>query len=42
VNCDWIVTLPKEGLLERAGALSGAKLRALDDALRFAPGLDDG
>ncbi len=40
INCDWFVTLPKEDLLERAGALSGAKLRQLDDALRFALGLD--
>jgi len=40
INCDWLVTLPKEDLLERAGALSGPKLRQLDDALRFALGLD--
>ena len=25
INCDWLITLPKEDLLERAGALSGAK-----------------
>lgn len=42
INCDWLVTLPKEDLLERAGALSAAKLRQLDDALRFALGLDNG
>ncbi len=42
VNCDWIVTLPKEDLLERAGALAGTKLHELDDALRFALALDDG
>ena len=41
VNCDWLVTVPKEDLLERAGALGSAKLRQLDDALRFALGLDD-
>jgi mRNA interferase MazF len=41
VNCDWLVTLPKADLLERAGALSGAKLRELDDALRFALGLEE-
>ena len=40
VNCDWLVTLPKADLLERAGALSANKLRALDDALRFALGLE--
>jgi mRNA interferase MazF len=40
VNCDWLVTLPKEDLLERAGTLTGQKLRQLDDALRFALGLD--
>lgn len=40
VNCDWLVTLPKEDLLDRAGTLSGTKLRQLDDALRFALGLD--
>jgi mRNA interferase MazF len=41
VNCDWLVTLPKADLLERAGTLSAAKIRELDDALRFALGLDD-
>ena len=40
INCDWIVTLPKADLLERAGALSETKLRQLDDALRFALGLE--
>jgi mRNA interferase MazF len=40
VNCDWLVTIPKADLLERAGAVSAAKLRRLDDALRFALGLD--
>lgn len=39
VNCDWLVTLPKVDLVERAGALSAAKLRQVDDALRFALGL---
>jgi len=42
LNCDWLVTLPQEDLLERAGVLSGAKLRQLDDALRFALGLEQG
>lgn len=40
VNCDWLVTLPKSDLDERAGVLSAPKLRQLDDALRFALGLD--
>ncbi len=34
INCNWLVTLPQHGLLERAGVLSPAKLRELDDALR--------
>jgi mRNA interferase MazF len=42
VNCDWLVTLPKEDLLQRAGALAGPKLRQLDEALRFALGLEPG
>jgi mRNA interferase MazF len=40
LNCDWLVTLPKVDLLARAGRLSGAKMRKLDDALKFALGLD--
>jgi len=40
VNCDWLVTLPKRDLVERIGAISAAKLAQLDDALRFALGLD--
>jgi mRNA interferase MazF len=40
VNGDWLVTVPKQDLIERAGALSSAKLRQLDEALRFALGLD--
>ena len=35
-----LVTIPKADPIERAGALSAAKLRQLDDALRFALGLD--
>jgi len=42
VNCDWLVTLAKDDLIERAGALTGTKLRQLDHALKFALGLDDG
>lgn len=40
INCDWLVTLPKADLLERAGKLSATKTRQLDSALRFALGLD--
>jgi mRNA interferase MazF len=40
INCDWLVTLPKADLDKRAGALSAAKMQQLDDALRFALGLD--
>ena len=40
VNCDWLVTVPKADLVARAGALSAAKRRQLDDALRFALGLE--
>jgi mRNA interferase MazF len=40
INCDWLVTLPKERLLERAGSLTDDKRQRLDDALRFALGLD--
>jgi mRNA interferase MazF len=41
VNCDWLVTLPKLDLLDRAGVLSAAKIAKLDSALRFALGLDE-
>jgi len=40
VNCDWLVTLPKADLVERAGTLPASKLAQLDAALRFALGLD--
>jgi mRNA interferase MazF len=40
VNCDWLVTLPKADLIERVGSLSTAKMAQLEDALRFALGLD--
>lgn len=39
VNCDWLVTIPKADLIERAGSLSMLKMRRVDDALRFALGL---
>jgi mRNA interferase MazF len=41
INCDWLVTLPKADLLERAGTLSATKLRTLDECLRFALGLEE-
>lgn len=40
INCDSLATLSKRDLLERAGMLSASKLRQLDDALRFALGLE--
>lgn len=40
VNCDALTNLPKADLLERAGALSGARLRQLEEALKFVLGLD--
>jgi mRNA interferase MazF len=39
VNCDWLVTIPKDALVERTGTLSATKMRQVDDALRFALGL---
>jgi mRNA interferase MazF len=39
VNCDWLVTVPKSDLLERAGVLGAPKLQLLDGALAFALGL---
>lgn len=40
INCDWLVTVPKQDLIARAGVLSGPKLAQLDSALKFALGLD--
>jgi mRNA interferase MazF len=40
VNCDWLVTVRKDHLAEKIGTLSKSKLGMLDDALRFALGLD--
>ncbi len=40
VNCDWLVTISKDRLVERIGVLPSAKLSQLDDGLRFALGLD--
>jgi len=36
VFCTWLVTLSREDLIARAGMLSFAKLRELDNALRLA------
>ena len=33
--CTWLTTLSREDLIERAGALSSAKLGEIDDALRL-------
>jgi mRNA interferase MazF len=40
VNCDWIATIPKVDLLERAGALSSAKIAQLQASLMFVLGLE--
>ena len=32
--CTWLTTLSRDDLTERAGAVSAAKLREIDDALR--------
>jgi mRNA interferase MazF len=34
--CTWLTTLRRDDLIERAGALSAAKLSEIDDALRAA------
>ncbi len=39
INCDWLVTLPQTSPVKKAGSLSAAKQRQLDEALRFALGL---
>lgn len=33
--CTWLTTLSRDDLIERAGALSAAKLSEIDDALRL-------
>lgn len=33
--CTWLTTLSRDDLIERAGALSSAKLSEIDDALRL-------
>lgn len=40
INCDWLVTLPKQQLDQRIGTLSESKLQQLDEALKFALGLE--
>ncbi len=39
-NLDTIATIPKRSLSERIGLLPASKLRELDEAIRFALGLD--
>ena len=39
-NCDDLRTIPRSILVERMGAVTGERLRALDTALRFSLGLD--
>lgn len=39
-NCDNVLTLPKQRLLERRGSLRAEDLERLNSALRFALGLD--
>lgn len=41
LNCDWLVTLRKDRLTEKIGALSSTKLLQVEEALRFALGLDE-
>jgi mRNA interferase MazF len=36
IFCTWLVTLPRESLVEQAGVLSGATLDQLTNALRLA------
>ncbi len=36
IFCTWLVTLTQEYLIDRAGVLSSAKLRQLENALRLA------
>jgi len=40
INCDYLVTIPKTDLVERAGSLNAGKLVHVGDALRFALGLE--
>lgn len=40
INCDWLITIPKTMLDKKAGSLSAVKLDRLDDALRFALGVE--
>jgi len=39
-NCDWVMTLPKERLVRRRGALDPVTARRVDAALVVALGLD--
>jgi mRNA-degrading endonuclease toxin of MazEF toxin-antitoxin module len=39
-NCDWLLTVPKDRLVRRRGALDALTMRRLDAALVAALGLD--
>ncbi|MCK5690676.1 type II toxin-antitoxin system PemK/MazF family toxin [Myxococcota bacterium] len=41
INCDWLVTIPKSALKDKIGTLSSTKINKLDEALKFALGLDE-
>ena len=41
VNLDVIITEPEGCLLERIGSLNPTQLRAVEDAIRFALGMDE-
>lgn len=40
VNCDAVITIDRDTLIERIGALDPSTLMDVDDALRFSLGLD--
>jgi mRNA-degrading endonuclease toxin of MazEF toxin-antitoxin module len=40
VNCDAVITIDRDTLVERIGALDPSTLAELDDALRFSLGLE--
>lgn len=40
VNCDALITIDRDRLIERIGVLDPSTLAAVDDAVRFSLGLD--
>ena len=40
MNCDALVTIERDRLVERIGVLEPSTLSEIDDALRFSVGLD--